>query len=87
MSPESTDRSKHERPRIGARPQKVIRLHRLPAYLGVTRTAIDLMVRRGLLHPFSITGQRAKVVTEDEVAELQEQAKARTAKREGANHA
>jgi hypothetical protein len=76
MSPESTDRSKHERPRIGARPQRVIRLHALPAYLGVTRTAIDLMVRRGQLHPFSCTGMRSKVVTEDEVLALQEHAKA-----------
>ena len=71
----------------GKRAQRVIRLHKLPAYLGVERSVIDDLVKRGLLHPFSITGKRAKVVTEDEVAELQEQAKARTAKREGANHA
>jgi hypothetical protein len=76
---ESTGRSKHERPRIGGgRPQKVIRLHALPQYLGVTRTAIDLMVRRGQLHPFSCTGMRSKVVTEDEVLALQERAKARS---------
>jgi predicted DNA-binding transcriptional regulator AlpA len=77
MASETTSRSNKERPRTSARPQRVIRLHALPAYLGVTRSAIDLMVRRGQLHPFSITGRRAKVVAEDEIIQLQERAKAR----------
>ena len=77
MTSENTGRSSKERPRTSARPQRVIRLHALPAYLGVTRSAIDLMVRRGQLHPFSITGRRAKVVSEDEIAQLQERAKAK----------
>jgi hypothetical protein len=61
---------------MASRPSKVIRLSRLPAYLGVERSAIQQLVQQGKLHPFSITGQRAKVVTEDEVAQLQERAKA-----------
>jgi hypothetical protein len=61
----------------GKRARRVIRLAELPQYLGVQRSAIQHMVDAGLLHPFSITGRRAKVVTEDEVAELQERAKAK----------
>jgi predicted DNA-binding transcriptional regulator AlpA len=77
MTSETISRSGKERPRTSARPQRVIRLHALPAYLGVTRSAIDLMVKRGQLHPFSITGRRAKVVSEDEILQLQEAAKAK----------
>jgi hypothetical protein len=77
MAIESTGRSKHERPRTSARPQRVIRLHALPAYLGVTRSAIQHMIDAGLLHPFSVTGKRAMVVTEDEIMMLQERAKAK----------
>jgi len=69
-----------------SRPSKVIRLSRLPQFLGVERTAIQLLVQQGKLHPFSITGQRAKVVTEDEVIELQQRAKAAAAEREDADH-
>jgi hypothetical protein len=49
----------------------------LPAFLGLERTAIQRLVDEGRLHPFSISGRRAKVVTEDEIAELQAEALAK----------
>jgi hypothetical protein len=56
------------------RPVRVIRLHKLPEYLGVERTAIKQMIDDNKLHPFTMTPNgRAKVVTEDEVAKLQQQ--------------
>jgi hypothetical protein len=61
----------------GKRPQRVIRVHKLPDYLGVKRTAVDQMIKAGKLHPFSPTGERALVVTEEEVAEVQAKAMAR----------
>jgi len=75
MSIESTGRSKE---RHGtARPQKVIRLARLPEFLGVQRSVINEMVKRGLLNPFNLSGGgRSKVVTEAEVIELQTKAQA-----------
>ena len=76
MSIETTGRSKDERSRT-ARPQRVIRLARLPAFLGLGRTAIQRLVDEGRLHPFSISGRRAKVVTEDEVIKLQKEAQAK----------
>jgi hypothetical protein len=76
MSIESTGRSKTEQPSKPARLQRVIRLHALGPYLGVTRSVIQELVKQGKLHPFSITGQRAKVVTEAEVIELQTKAQA-----------
>ena len=66
----------------GKRAQRVVRLHKLPAYLGVSRTAIDDMVHRGLLTPFNLSGRgRSKVVLESQVAELQQKqlAKAKAA--------
>jgi helix-turn-helix protein len=72
MSVESTGRSRLERPGT-ARAQRVIRLHKLPDYLGVSRSMIQDMVDRGLLHPFNLTGRgRSKVVLQSEVAELQQ---------------
>jgi hypothetical protein len=59
-----------------SRARRVIRLHRLPAFLGVERSQIDALVKEGRLHPFSITGRRSKVVFEDEVAALQAKAMA-----------
>ena len=56
------------------RARRVIRWARLSEYTGLRHSAIEEMVKRGLLHPFNITGQRAKVVYEDEVAALQEAA-------------
>jgi hypothetical protein len=53
---------------------RVIRLSRLGEYLGIKHSAIDQMIERGQLHPFCITGGRAKVVWEDEVAALQHHA-------------
>jgi predicted DNA-binding transcriptional regulator AlpA len=61
------------RPRI----RRVIRLHRLPEFLGVRRSQIDAAVRAGKLTPYSPLGGRAMVVDEDEVIALQEAAKAR----------
>ena len=59
----------------GIRAKRVIRLHELPAFLGVKRSQIAEAVRAGLLHPFTvIPGGRSKCVTEDEVAALQQQA-------------
>jgi hypothetical protein len=56
------------------RAKKVIRLSKLSEYSGVQRSRIDQFIREGKLHPFSPTGARAKCVTEDEVAELQQAA-------------
>jgi hypothetical protein len=57
------------------RARRVIRLNRLPDYLGNKQTMNDTLVQLGLLHPFSMSpGGRSKVVTEDEVADLQEAA-------------
>jgi hypothetical protein len=65
--------SPQPKPRRAAR---VIRLNQLPHYLGNKQTNNDELVRLGLLHPFSLSpGGRSKVVTEDEVIELQEIAK------------
>jgi hypothetical protein len=74
MSIHSTGRSKIERPHTTTRARKVIRLARLPEYLGVQRSAIRELIRQGKLHPFSTTGSRAQCVTEEEVAQLQAQA-------------
>jgi hypothetical protein len=72
MSIESTGRSRHERPGT-ARAQRVIRLRDLPEFVGVSRTMIQDMIDRGLLHPFNLTGRgRSKCVLESEVAELQQ---------------
>jgi hypothetical protein len=61
---------------MSKKPQRVIRLARLPEFLGVQRSAIQAMIEKGLLNPFSPTGSRAQVVTEEEVAQLQENARA-----------
>jgi len=59
---------------------RVIRLHELPAFLGVRRSQINEAVRAGWLHPFTpIPGGRGKVVTEAEVIALQQQAMAEAA--------
>jgi len=56
---------------------RVIRLHELPAFLGVRRSQINEAVRAGWLHPFTpIPGGRGKVVTEAEVIALQQRAMA-----------
>jgi hypothetical protein len=48
-------------------------LRDLPEFVGVSRTMIQDMIDRGLLHPFNLTGRgRSKVVLESEVAELQQ---------------
>ena len=83
MSSESSGRSKHERPQITraqpiVRAEHVIRLHALPTFLGVSRTAIDDMVHRGLLTPFNLSGRgRSKVVLESEIVALQQEQFAR----------
>jgi predicted DNA-binding transcriptional regulator AlpA len=59
------------------RARRVIRLHELPAFVGVRRSQIDEAIKQGLLHPYSPFGGRAMVVDEDEVAALQERAKAK----------
>jgi predicted DNA-binding transcriptional regulator AlpA len=65
---------------IGARAERVIRLHELPAFLGVKRSQINEAIRAGLLHPISvIPGGRSKCVTESEVIALQQQAIAEAA--------
>ena len=57
------------------RAKRVIRKFRLPDYLGVEETAINQLEDLGLLRFFSMTvGGRAQVVTEENVAELQEEA-------------
>jgi hypothetical protein len=70
---------------MSKKPQPVIRLAKLPTFLGVGRSAIQSMVDKGLLNPFCPTGEggRAMVVTEDEVVRLQEamQAKAKAKRR------
>jgi hypothetical protein len=56
----------------------------LPEFVGVSRTMIQDMIDRGLLHPFNLTGRgRSKVVLESEVAELQQKsfAKAKAKRR------
>jgi len=59
---------------------RVIRLHELPAFLGVRRSQINEAVRAGWLHPFTpIPGGRGKVVTEAEVIALQQRAMAEAA--------
>jgi hypothetical protein len=59
------------------RAKRVIRLNQLPHYLGNGQTQNRELVELGLLHPFSLSpGGRSKVVTEDEVIELQEEAEA-----------
>jgi len=59
------------------RARKVIRLHQLPAYLGVQRSQIQKLIEQGKLHPFSLgPGKRSRVVTEDEVGRLQAEAEA-----------
>ena len=65
------------------RAKRVIRKFRLPDYLGVEETAINQLEDLGLLRFFSMTvGGRAQVVTEENVAELQEEAmKSRRANR------
>jgi predicted DNA-binding transcriptional regulator AlpA len=67
------------------RARRVIRLHQLPAYLGVQRSQIDAAIKKGLLHPFSPVGGRAMVVFEDEVADLQEAQAAAQARRSDAD--
>lgn len=80
MSIESTGRSKE---RHGStRPQRVIRVSKLPQYLGVQRSVIQDMIRRGLLTPFNLTGGRSKVVTEQQVIELQQKAQAQARKQD-----
>src|SRR5262245_27908739 len=69
MSITSTGRSK-EPPTKPTRPQRVIRLAKLPQYLGVERSIIQRMIAEGRLHPFNLSGGRSKVVTEQEVIEL-----------------
>jgi predicted DNA-binding transcriptional regulator AlpA len=65
---------------IGARAERVIRLHELPAFLGVKRSQINGAIRAGLLHPISvIPGGRSKCVTESEVIALQQRAIAKAA--------
>ena len=57
------------------RAKLVIRKHKLPEYLGAEETTINQLRDLGLLTFFSLTpGGRAQVVTEDEVAALQEAA-------------
>jgi hypothetical protein len=60
--------------------QRVIRLCDLPQYLGLKKSQIADAVNRGLLHPFPpLPGSRARVVTMDEVAQLQQQGMAEAA--------
>jgi len=65
---------------VGIRAERVIRLHELPAFLGVKRSQINEAIRAGLLHPFTvIPGGRSKCVTEAEVVALQQRAIAEAA--------
>jgi predicted DNA-binding transcriptional regulator AlpA len=65
---------------LGARAERVIRLHELPAYLGVRRSQVNEAIKKGLLHPRpAYPGARAQVVTEAEVISLQQQAAAEAA--------
>jgi hypothetical protein len=53
-------------------PRPVIRVRDLPGFLGVQRTQIDLLVKSGVLKPFSMSpGGRASVVFAEDVAQLQ----------------
>ena len=54
------------------RAHKVLRLHRLPNFLGLQRSQINELVKAGLLHPFKpYPSARAQVVLEDEIIGLQ----------------
>jgi hypothetical protein len=54
------------------RARKVLRLHRLPNFLGLQRSQINELVKAGLLHPFKpYPSARAQVVLEDEIIGLQ----------------
>jgi predicted DNA-binding transcriptional regulator AlpA len=65
---------------LGARAERVIRLHELPAFLGVRRSQINEAIKKGLLHPRpAYPGARAQVVGESEVVALQQQAAAEAA--------
>jgi len=39
---------------VDIRAKRVIRLHELPAFLGVKRSQISEAIRAGLLHPFTV---------------------------------
>jgi hypothetical protein len=57
---------------LGVRAERVIRLHELPAFLGVRRSQVNEAIKKGLLHPRpAYPGARAMVVTETEVIALQ----------------
>jgi hypothetical protein len=57
------------------RAQHVVRLSQLSAYTGNKQTINDELVRLGLFKPFSMSpGGRNKVVTEQNIAEVQEAA-------------
>jgi excisionase family DNA binding protein len=58
------------------RPKRVIRRHRLPDFLGCSRSTIDRWVKEGRLTPY-LTGPRTVVFDEDEVLALQDAAKAK----------
>jgi predicted DNA-binding transcriptional regulator AlpA len=65
---------------LGVRADRVIRLHELPAFLGVRRSQINEAIKKGLLHPRpAYPGARAQVVGESEVVALQQQAAAEAA--------
>jgi predicted DNA-binding transcriptional regulator AlpA len=65
---------------LGVRAERVIRLHELPAFLGVRRSQVNEAIKKGLLHPRpAYPGARAQVVTETEVVALQQQAAAEAA--------
>jgi excisionase family DNA binding protein len=53
------------------RAQPVVRLRDLPRYLGIGRTTVRRMIDEGKLTPFNLSGRRAMVVLESQVAELQ----------------
>jgi hypothetical protein len=64
------------------RTRRVIRVSKLPSFLGVQRSVIDDLVKRGIIHTFNLTGGgRSKVCFEDEIAELQERAAAQAQRR------
>jgi hypothetical protein len=70
---------------VGVSAQRVIRVFKLPEYLGVRKSQIAEMIKAGLLHPFPpFPGARSMVVTEAEVAALQEQGKAEAAEKAAA---
>jgi hypothetical protein len=75
MTNTATGRSK-EPPTKLTRPQRVIRLSKLPQYLGVEKSIIRTMIAEGRLVPFNLSGGRSKVVFESEVIELQKKAHA-----------